>query len=63
MCDIKNELEKKLQTVLNIDEAIRQKELSLEEMGKSLSQYAKKITEGRNKQLKPLEEKVNNDNQ
>ena len=59
LIQIKNGLEEKLQAVLNIDDAIKQKEMLLVEIGHALSHHAKKITEGRNKQIKPLEEKIN----
>jgi DNA repair protein RecN (Recombination protein N) len=58
LIQIKSELEKKLQAVLNIDDAIKQKEKMLAETGNAMTNLAKKITEGRNKQIKPLEDKV-----
>ena len=59
LIEIKNDLENKLRAVLNIDEAIREKEISLVEIVHALSLRAKKISDGRSKQAKPLEEKVN----
>jgi len=56
---IKSDLEKKLQAVLNIDDAIREKEKQLTEKGKLLSTQAQKISDGRKKQVKPFEDKVN----
>jgi len=56
---LQKQLEEKLQAVLNIDEAIRHKE---EELGKKYQQasvLAKKISDNRRKQIKPLEDKVN----
>jgi DNA repair protein RecN (Recombination protein N) len=59
LIELKNEFAKKLQAVLNIDEAIKQKEKLLEETEQDLRNKAKKISEGRSRQAKPLEEKVN----
>lgn len=56
---IQNELEEKLQAVLNIDEAIQQKEKDLVKTHDYASQLAQKNSEGRHKQIKPLEDKVN----
>jgi DNA repair protein RecN (Recombination protein N) len=56
---IKKELETKLQEVLNIDEAIRQKEEALNATFLQAGQLAKKLTDNRRKQIKPLEDKVN----
>lgn len=56
---IQQQLKEKLQAVLNIDEKIKNKEAVLVETRHSLSLRAQKISEGRNKQIKPLEEKVN----
>lgn len=56
---IQQQLSEKLQAVLNIDEQLRQKEI---ETGKFLSESKKqaaKISEGRMKQVKPLERNVN----
>ena len=56
---IQQQLEQKLQAVLNIDEAIRQAEKETVKNYDEALQLAKKISEGRNKQQKPFEEKVN----
>jgi len=56
---IKSQFEEKLQAVLNIDESIQQKENEAVKAKQSLTQVADKISEGRKKQIKPLEEKVN----
>ncbi len=55
---IKNEIENKLRAVLNIDDAIRQMEISLLESEQALSLYAKEITNNRKSQIAPLEERV-----
>lgn len=51
--------EEKLQAVLNIDEAIHQKEKIVADTWHALSLQAKQISDARHKQVKPLEEKVN----
>jgi DNA repair protein RecN (Recombination protein N) len=56
---IQNELEQKLQAVLNIDEAIINKEKQVTTLLKQVEEIAVKISAARNKQAKPLEEKVN----
>ncbi|MDZ4795085.1 MAG: DNA repair protein RecN [Bacteroidota bacterium] len=56
---IHEQLKEKLQAVVNIDEAIRQKEKELANTRENLSRIAAKITEGRLKQVKPFEDKVN----
>jgi DNA repair protein RecN (Recombination protein N) len=56
---IQKQLEDKLQAVLNIDESIQQKEKEVAKTKQSLMQLAGKISDGRNKQAKPIEEKVN----
>ncbi|HEX7845365.1 MAG TPA: DNA repair protein RecN [Chitinophagaceae bacterium] len=56
---IQQQLEEKLQAVLNIDEAIQQKEKESEKLLNEIKKLAGKISEGRKKQAKPLEEKVN----
>ena len=48
-----------MQAVLNIDESIQQKEKEVLKSKQALNQLADKISEGRKRQLKPLEEKVN----
>jgi len=56
---IRADLEQKLQAVLNIDEAIQQKEKETNDLLTDSKKLAAKISEGRKKQAKPLEEKVN----
>ena len=56
---IQKQFEEKLQAVLDIDESIQQKENEVLKAKQNLTQYAEKISEGRKKQVKPLEEKVN----
>ena len=56
---IQKQLEEKLQAVLNIDEAIQQKENDLVKTHHHASQLATKISDNRNRQVKPLEDKVN----
>jgi DNA repair protein RecN (Recombination protein N) len=56
---IQSQLKEKLQAVLNIDDSIQQKEKELMATYKSALQLADEISEGRKKQVKPLEEKVN----
>lgn len=56
---IQKQFEEKLQAVLNIDEEIAQKEKIVVEARHVLSVQARKISDARHKQTKPLEEKVN----
>ena len=56
---IRQQLEEKLQAVLNIDEAIQQKEKENSRLKNEAIMLAKKISDARLKQIKPLEEKVN----
>jgi DNA repair protein RecN (Recombination protein N) len=56
---IHQQLEEKLQAVLNIDEAIQQKEKEADRLKSEASLLAKKISDSRQKQIKPLEDKVN----
>lgn len=56
---IKQQLEEKLQAVLNIGEAIQQKEKESNRLKAEAVTLAKKISEARQKQIKPLEDKVN----
>ncbi|MGZ8540211.1 MAG: DNA repair protein RecN [Chitinophagaceae bacterium] len=56
---IQQELAEKLQAVLNIDEAIQQKEKENSRLKEELIKLARKISESRQKQIKPLEDKVN----
>lgn len=56
---IKDSLEEKLQAVLNIDIQIQEKEKAQEKLFAEAKQLAVKISEGRKKQVKPLEDKVN----
>jgi DNA repair protein RecN (Recombination protein N) len=56
---IQQELEEKLQAVLNIEETIHQKEKETNSLLAEAKKAAEKITAGRIKQVKPLEDKVN----
>jgi DNA repair protein RecN (Recombination protein N) len=56
---IQKQLEEKLQAVLNIDATITEKEKAIASLLADLTSKAAKITEGRKKQTKPLEDKVN----
>jgi DNA repair protein RecN (Recombination protein N) len=56
---IQKQLEEKLQAVLNIDEAIQQKEKDLVKTHQHAFQLATKISDNRRRQSKPLEDKVN----
>ena len=56
---IQQQLEEKLQSVLNIDEAIQQKEKESNRLTEEAAKLAKKISEARQKQIKQLEDKVN----
>jgi DNA repair protein RecN (Recombination protein N) len=56
---IRNELNEKLQAVLNIDEAISAAELSYNESLKKAETEAGKISAARKNQVKPLEQQVN----
>jgi DNA repair protein RecN (Recombination protein N) len=56
---IQRQLEDKLQAVLNIDEAIREKEGQAEKLLAAAEQKATALSVARKKQVKPLEEKVN----
>ena len=56
---IQKQLEEKLQAVLNIDEAIQQKEKESNRLFDAATKLATKISDGRHKQIKPLEDKVN----
>jgi DNA repair protein RecN (Recombination protein N) len=56
---IQNQLQEKLQAVLNIDDSIQQKEKELAVTNKKALEAANQISEERKKQVKPLEEKVN----
>ena len=56
---IQKKLEEKLQAVLNIDEAILQKEKEVSTSLKEATLLANKLSDGRKKQVKQFEEKVN----
>jgi DNA repair protein RecN (Recombination protein N) len=59
LLNLQNELEQKLQAVLNIDDAILQKEKQVSSLQVDANKLADDISKARNKQSKPLEEKVN----
>jgi DNA repair protein RecN (Recombination protein N) len=56
---VQKQLGEKLQAVLNIDETIQQKEKELIRLFNQADQLAIRISAGRQKQTKPLEDKVN----
>lgn len=56
---IKDNLETKLQAVLNIDEAIATKEKAVQQLLQKATELAAKLTANRVKQVKPLQDKVN----
>jgi DNA repair protein RecN (Recombination protein N) len=56
---IQRQLEEKLQAILNIDDAIQQKEKENNRLKEDAAKLAKKISDSRHKQIKPLEDKVN----
>jgi DNA repair protein RecN (Recombination protein N) len=60
LLQIQQQLAEKLQAVLDIDEQLLKKEKGVTETYKQAFLLADKIFEGRKKQIKPLEEKVNN---
>lgn len=59
LLEIKNQLKGKLQAVHDMDDQIRQKENESKKLFEGASTLAEKISSGRKKQVKPLEEKVN----
>ncbi|MFC0772217.1 DNA repair protein RecN [Terrimonas alba] len=59
LLDIQKRLEEKLKAVLNIDEAIRQKEEESQRLKDEATKQAKKISDVRKQQVKPLENNVN----
>lgn len=59
LLEVQAQLEEKLQAVLSVEEEIQQKEKVLAAANQDLLSKAKKITDARKKQLKPLEDKVN----
>lgn len=56
---IRQQLEERLQAVLNIDQQIREKETEATRLLAAVEKLAAAITEGRRKQARPLEDKVN----
>lgn len=58
LLEIRRQLEERLQAVLNIDDAIQQKEKECTKQFAKANELAGKISEGRIKQVKPLEDKV-----
>lgn len=59
LLQIKNNLEEKLQAVLNIDEAIAASQKQEQQLLKQANDTADKLSANRTKQIKPLQEKVN----
>ena len=56
---VQEEIGKKLQAVLDIDDAIEQGEIKAKELKNKAEKLAQKISNARNKQIKPLEDQVN----
>jgi DNA repair protein RecN (Recombination protein N) len=56
---IRNNLEEKLQAVMNIDDAINTKQTEAASLLNNAEELASRLTENRKKQIKPLAEKVN----
>ncbi len=59
LLNLKFQLEEKLQAVLNIDEAIEVKHKKVNEFYIDVKEEAKKISANRERQIKPVQEKVN----
>ncbi|HJU45787.1 MAG TPA: hypothetical protein VJ647_03340, partial [Chitinophagaceae bacterium] len=59
LLDLKEQLKQQLAVVLNVDDAIAQKEKESAQIEARVVEQVKKITAGRQKQVKPLEDKVN----
>lgn len=59
LLDIKSLLEEKLQAVMNIDDAISSKQKRVEQLLLEADGLAAQLSANRNKQVKPLQEKVN----
>lgn len=59
LLQIKSQLNEKLQAVLNIDDAIANAEKEFAQLIAKAEEHACKISEGRKKQVKPLETQVN----
>lgn len=59
LLQLKNNLETQLQAVLNIDEAIAQQEKDVQQLWKQAYEAAVKLSANRRKQVKPLQDKVN----
>ena len=59
LLEIKNELQSKLQAVLNIDDAITSAETNYKQHVKDAEDLAFKISQARKQQVKPIEQQVN----
>jgi DNA repair protein RecN (Recombination protein N) len=59
LLEIKNDLNEKLQAVMNIDDEIKKTEKEYEELLREAENAATQISLARNKQVKPFEQKVN----
>jgi len=59
LLEIQKQLEEKLRAVLNIDAQINEKEKEATKLQEQSRELAVQISEGRKKQVKPLEDKVN----
>ncbi len=58
LLQIQKDLENKLQAVLNIDDAIHSKEKVVQQLGKEALELAAVISANRQKEMKPLQEKI-----
>lgn len=56
---IRQQLEERLQAVLNIDESVRKKEKETQQVYTAAGQLAERISAGRKRTVKPLEDEVN----
>lgn len=59
LLEIQRQLENKLQAIFNIDERLAQEEKHTARLHEQTRELAEKISQGRMKQIKPLEQKVN----
>jgi DNA repair protein RecN (Recombination protein N) len=59
LLQIQEEFSRKLQAVLDIDEQLQEKEKETEKLFENARQLAMRLSDGRRKQINPLEEKVN----
>jgi DNA repair protein RecN (Recombination protein N) len=59
LLQLQKQLKEKLEAVQNMDETLRQKEKESNQLLEEVQQWAARISAGRNRQVKTLEEKVN----